>query len=259
MTLLSRYVKHVGAAIAGIAAIGATLVAPVTASAQAARAPAPARSPRDAATLDITGYWVAVVTEDWKYRMVGPAKGVYDGIPLNAEGRRVADTWDAARDRSEGQECRSYGAANIMRVPARLHIAWDDADTLRIDVDAGTQTRLFEFVPSAPAPEPSWQGASLAEWQQPAAPSPPGSGGILNVSTTRMLPGYLRENGVPYSERAVLTEYYNRMAAPNGDSLLVITTIVEDPTYLTRPYVTSQNFKRVADDTGWNPTPCSAS
>ena len=73
-----------------------------------------------------------------------------------------------------------------------------------------------------------------------------------------MRPGYLRKNGVPYSESAVLTEYYNRHIAPNGDAWLVVTTLVDDPQYLNRPHVTSSHFKKLADDSGWNPTACSA-
>src|SRR5438132_7715229 len=102
-------------------------------------------SPREAAPIDLTGYWVSVITEDWKLRMVTPKKGVYETLTLNAEGRRVADTWDPAKDEAAGEQCRSYGAANIMRVPGRLHITWENDTTLRIDTDAGTQTRLFHF------------------------------------------------------------------------------------------------------------------
>jgi hypothetical protein len=251
---------------AALAAAGGALIAPGIAAAQPPAARAAAVAPREAATLDLTGYWVAVVTEDWKYRMVTPAKGVYEGIPLTAAGRRAADGWDPARDASAGEQCRSYGAASIMRAPGRLHITWADADTLRIETDAGTQTRLLEFAmpddavaAPEPEPEPSWQGFSAAEWQRPAAQAEPGSGGILKVVTTRMRPGYLRKNGVPYGANATLTEYFNRHAAPNGDAWLVVTQVIEDPEYLARPYVSSVHFKKLRDGTGWNPTECSAS
>jgi hypothetical protein len=254
MRCTNTIARSIASAVAILAALASLLSFAGVASAQPARAPA--ATAREAATLDPTGYWVAVVTEDWKYRMAEPPKGVYDGIPLNAEGRRVADAWDQARETAAGEQCRAYGAANVMRVPGRLRIAWDDADTLRIDTDAGAQTRLLEFAPVHRAPAPSWQGLSLAEWQRPAAQSAPGSGGTLKVETTQMRPGYLRSNGVPYSEGAVLTEYYNRISAPNGDAWLVVTQVIEDPAYLSRPYVTSAHFKKLADDAGWNPTPC---
>ena len=57
----------------------------------------------------------------------------------------MADTWDPAKDEAAGEQCRAYGAANIMRVPGRLHITWQNDTTLRIDTDAGTQTRLIRF------------------------------------------------------------------------------------------------------------------
>lgn len=241
-----------------VAACGAVLGVTSEAGAQPRGGGAPAPTPREAASLDLAGYWVAVVNEDWKFRMVLPDKGVYAGIPLNAEGRRVADTWDPALDTAGGEQCRGYGAASIMRVPARLHIAWDDPDTLRIDVDAGTQTRLLEFGSVGEVLEPSWQGVSRAVWQPPATVAAPGTGGTLKVVTTGMKPGYLRKNGVPYSAEAVLTEYYNSVVAPNGDSWLVVTSVVEDPKYLSRPYVSSSHFKRLPNDAGWRPTPCSA-
>jgi len=77
--------------------------------------------------------------------MMTPAKGDYASVPLNADAARVADTWDPARDEAAGEQCRSYGAPAIMRVPGRLHITWQDDATLRIDTDAGSQTRLLRF------------------------------------------------------------------------------------------------------------------
>jgi hypothetical protein len=220
-----------------------------------------AASPREAAAIDLTGYWVSVITEDWKLRMVTPKKGVYDTLTLNAEGRRFADTWDPARDEAAGEQCRSYGAGNIMRVPGRLHITWENDTTLRIDTDAGTQTRLFHFGGSAPpSGEPSWQGYSLAEWQY--APGGRGAGptrgGSLKVITTNLRLGYVRKNGAPYSAKAIVTEYYDLNTGPNGDQWLTVTTKVEDPVYFGRPYLTSSDFKKLPDASGWNPTPCAA-
>src|SRR5439155_6288146 len=96
------------------------------------------RAARDAAAIDLTGYWVSVVTEDWKWRMVMPKKSVFDGIPLSAEGRRVGDAWDPAKDEAAGEQCRAYGAAGIMRLPTRLHITWQDANALKVETDYGT-------------------------------------------------------------------------------------------------------------------------
>src|SRR6267143_6503072 len=107
---------------------------PVGVYAQAGRGAA-APTPKGVSPSDFTGYWVSVVTEDWRYRMVTPAKGDYASVPLNDEGRKVADTWDPARDEANGNACKSYGAANIMRVPGRLHATWRDETTLQIDAD----------------------------------------------------------------------------------------------------------------------------
>src|SRR5947207_5226926 len=127
------------------------------------------RSARDRAPIDLTGYWVSYVTENWRYRMVTPAKGEYRRIPASRAALPIIDSWDPAADERAGNQCKSYGAGNIMSVPGRLHITWQDADTLRIETDAGNQTRLLRFsaspaATSASAP-PSWQGESKASWE----------------------------------------------------------------------------------------------
>ena len=189
-------------------------------------------------------------------------------LPLNPEARKIAMAWDPAKDQAEGNACRSYGAAAIMRVPSRLHIHWADDNTLQMDVDSGTQTRLFRFLADTAAATrpPDWQGYSVAEWDGiPAqelrarkAGSPPDVRAGLKVTTTRMRPGYLRKNGVPYSDSATLTEYFDRFTEPNGDQWLVVDSIVRDPRYLTQPYLTSTAFKGIPDRAGWDPTPCRA-
>ncbi len=229
------------------------------------RAGGPPPTARAAAPKDLTGYWVAVVTEHWHLRMEMPPKNDFSMLPVNAEARRVAGTWNPAQD--AGNECRAYGAAAIMRVPGRLHITWADDNTLKIETDSGTQTRLLHFAggaapASAPATQADWQGYSVANWAGTAmgrGGRTPGPAGNLGVMTTRMRPGYLRKNGVPYSENATLQEYFDRFTEPNGDSWLVVTSIITDPQYLTGPYATTNHFKKVPDNaSGWDPTPCRA-
>src|SRR5579862_5587355 len=120
----------------------------------------PAQSAQAAAPIDLTGYWVALVTEDWLYRMRTPEKGDVDSsVPFSQAARQAAMNWDPAKDEAAGEQCRAYGAAAIMRVPGRLHITWENENTLRIDTDAGTQTRMLRFggqQPPAGAP-PEWQ------------------------------------------------------------------------------------------------------
>jgi hypothetical protein len=224
------------------------------------------RGARASAPIDITGYWVSVVTEDWRFRMMTPPKGDYESVPLTPAARKIADSWDPAKDEAGGEQCKSYGAAAIMRVPGRINITWRDDNTLKIDTDAGTQTRLFHFgeAPAVPSEERSWQGRSIARWRaaqggrEGRAAGASTAGGSLSVTTTHLRPGYLRKNGVPYSENAVVTEYYNTFKEPNSDQWLIITTVVEDPQFLTQPFITSTHFKKQSDEKGWQPTPCTA-
>ena len=216
--------------------------------------PAP-QTPRAGAPVDLTGTWVSVVTEDWRWRMVTPPKGDVASIPLNAEGRKIAESWDPATDGS----CRAYGAAAIMRMPGRIRISWQDENTLKIETDAGQQTRLFTFNPAARAGAPSLQGHSVANWERP----PAGRGGPqpvawapLKVVTRNLTPGWLRRNGVPYSANAVVTEYFLRHSEGEAGEWLTVTTIVEDPAYLNQPFITSSSFRREADNSKWNPVPC---
>jgi hypothetical protein len=230
----------------------------------------PPPTARAQAPFDLTGYWVSLVTEDWRVRMFTPPKGDYSSIPLNAAGRAKADAWDPAKDEAAGEQCRAYGAPGLMRLPTRLHIAWQDDATLKVDADAGTQTRLLRFGSPQAEAEGGWQGLSVASWDAPQPPVPPSffvvitGGNLLNpavslkVVTRRLRPGYLRKNGVPYSANAVLTEYFDRYDLPGGDALLVVVQELIDPENLQTAFWTSSNFKRQSDASGWNPTPCSA-
>lgn len=220
-------------------------------------APAAARPPRAMAPIDLTGYWSAVVTQDWRWRMLVPPKGDYAGLPLTAEGRKVADSWDPAKDEAAGEQCRAFGALNVMRLPGRLHISWQDDNTLKIETDAGTQVRLLRFAPGAERGG-DWQGLSVASWETlPVRRGQPQMGRALKVVTTRARPGYLRRNGVPYSADAVMTEYVDRLDPPDAEPILVVATTIEDPRYLAQPYMVATHFTKQADATGWNPTRCS--
>jgi len=250
---------------------------------------------RAAAPYDLTGYWVSEVTEKWRYRMVVPDKGDYVQVPLNPEGRKVANAWDPARDQASGEACKSYGAAALLQVPGRLHISWQDDSTLRLDTDSGTQTRRFRFAlpqgqgapsesrggGSASSSEtPSWQGQSVATWgggeprdrrdgqggpvqdatgRLVVAPAQRKETDYLKVVTTRMRPGYLQKNGVPYSGDALLEEYFDTFSDPyTRNTWLVVTTVVTDPRYLIEPLIMHAHFKKIPDASGWDPTPCRA-
>lgn len=242
----------------------------VAAAAMAQSGPSgPPPSPKAAALIDVTGYWVSIVDEDWRWRMVTPPKGDFASVPLNAEGRKVGMQWDAVKDEAAGEQCKAYGAAGLLRLPTRVHITWADDQTLKLETDAGMQTRLFHFgpgnVPLAVDP-PQWQGVSVASWEKERlvrgfAPvfGPPGAGkgGGLKLVTTRMRAGYLRKNGVPYSANARLTEFFDRIEV-DGLSYLIVATVVDDPQYLSDTFITSEQFRLEADGSKWNPTPCKA-
>jgi hypothetical protein len=237
-------------------------------------APTPAPLAKAAAPIDVTGYWVSVVNKEWRFRMVIPAKGDFfgpiGGIPINAEARRVAEAWDPAKDEAAGEQCKGFGAAGLMRVPERLRIGWQDDNTMKVETDAGMQTRVLHFGAAPPRGRPSWQGDSVARWLGLPAPETAGRGSVttqgtrvpgyasFEVVTTNMRPGYLRRNGVPYSANASMTEYWNVFKEPDGTDWLVIAATVVDPTYLQMPYETSPAFKREPDGSKWDPSPCSA-
>ena len=249
------------AVVSSFLALG--LMAPSSLAAQGGRAggpPVPGQPPsaQSAAPIDLTGYWVSIVNEDWRWRMVTPPKGDFPGLPLNQEGQRAANAWDPATDGS----CLAYGAAGLMRMPGRLHITWDPDDTLKIETEAGAQTRHLAFG-TARSQGNDWQGVSVATWDRPAAAlrgfaigRGGAAGASLKVVTTKAKPGYLMRNGVPYGANATFTEYYDLLQIQGGDTLLVVTVEVVDPQYLSQPYWYSVHFKKQADATGWTLRPC---
>jgi hypothetical protein len=256
------------------------------------------RTGRQLAPVDLTGTWVSVVTEDWRWRMVTPPKGDVASIPVNAEGRKAAASWNPEADAAAGNACKAFGAGGIMRQPGRLRISWQDDQTLKLEFDAGTQTRLLLFDPARrSAAERTLQGFSMAQWEGPGVGAGPvgdgrndtrvtgggllsrdlpggGGGGLrggppprqqsqitrggdLRVVTTNLREGYLRKNGVPYSEQATVTEYIHRLPVhPNGDNWLHVVTVVDDPRYLTQPFYTSTSFRLEPNDASFKPTPC---
>ena len=240
---------------------------------QAARPPrAASPTPRELAPIDLTGFWVSVVTEDWRYRMVMPLKGDYGSVPLNAAGHKAADAWTP----DQAGRCEAFGAAAVMRAPGRIHITWEDDSTLKIETEAGAQTRRIRFGSSAAAPTAaSWQGLSVATWDPPPDVIDvlrtggfdrldAGQGAAarravwtpLKVITTNLRAGWLRPNGVPYSAQAAVTEHFMRFAVPEAGEWLTVRTVVDDPAYLVQSFLTSTNFKREADGSKWSPKPC---
>ena len=267
--------------------------------------PAPPANAKAGAPIDLTGYWTAVVTEDWHVRMLTPSKGDFGSgvagtienpgvgfvgagpnpaaqgnIPYNAAAAQTAMKWDPAKDEAEGNACKAYGAPGIMRMPTHLHITWQDENTMKLEADYGTQTRLFHFgppategrlnysnatlVPARPSKleppggvEPSVQGFSIAQWTIMGGTGDFERGGNLKVATSRLKPGYYWKNGMPYTGNAAVTEYFRTMELPDRSQWIRYTQIVDDPEYLTQPWIVNYAFRKLPDGSKWNPTPCS--
>ena len=239
----------------------ATLAVTVPAYAQPPPAPPDTRSPRERAPIDLTGQWVAVVDEDWRWRMVTPPVGDTSSLPVNDRARAAAAAWDLERDKAEGNLCKAFAGPGLIRQPTRIRIDWEDDDTLRLEFDAGRQVRRLEFTSQAPI-ERALQGYSEARWSRQTqsrgvfGQRTPPEGGSLVVRTTQLTGGYLRPNGVPFSERTTVKEFFNTFTLPDAGAWLILTMVVDDPEYLTTELVVSSQFKKEASRGGWNPRPC---
>jgi hypothetical protein len=156
-----------------------------------------------------------------------------------------------------------------LRVPTRLNITWADDNTLKVEMDAGSQTRLFHFNPPTPRPaEKTLQGYSVATWETGARGFPGGGGGrggpggpgaparpqwgSLNVVTTNLSGGFLLSSRSLYSENAVLTEYFSKHTDFGQDYFTVTAQIQDGP--ITR--VTSSTFKKEPNGSKFSPGPC---
>ena len=269
---------------AALVIVALCLCASPTALAQGRGRGAAPVTARASAPIDLTGYWAAVLTEDWHVRMYTAARGDFgsgppgqvaqvvtgrlgvganpatDGnIPYNLKGAQAAMTWDPDKDEAAGRQCLAYGAPGIMRQPTHLHVSWADDNTLKIEADFGTQTRLLRFATTGELPAPSLQGHSVASWiTMGGGGGQEGfqKGGALRVITARLTPGYYWKNGMPYSGSAVLKENFFVLDLPNGDRWLTLAQQVDDRDYLTEPYVVNYHFKKLPDGSTWKPTPC---
>lgn len=258
MTSAPPHSRVVRAAVVCLATLAMTVaLAPARAQQNAPRS----ASARAGALIDVTGQWVSVITEDWRWRMITPPKGDTASVPLNPAGRKVADAWNLAADRARGDLCKAFGPPGLVRQPGRIRISWEGDNTLLLEFDAGMQARRFHFDTRTPAAR-SVQGHSQAKWfRQPQSRGIFGRGaaavgGSLEAVTTNMRAGYLRPNGVPYGEGAVVKEFFDTFTLPEDGSWLIVTSVVSDPEYLTQEFVLSSQFRKVTDTSKWSPRPC---
>ena len=280
------------AAVSALFLIFVVIGIAVPAEAQRGQPAGPPPTAKSAAPIDLTGYWTAVITEDWHTRMLtaprgdfgtgaagavalpgetpigtGPNPAAQGSIPYKPKGAQAAMAWDPSKDEAEGNQCKAYGAPGVMRGPTHLHITWLDDNTLKIEADYGMQTRLMHFpppphggqmnfvagiyvppeVPTIAPPngtEPGWQGYSIAAWWTNLGGR--GNferGGSLKVTTTHLKPGYYWKNGMPYSGGAIMTEHFRVHKELDNSERIVFSQMIEDPQYLTQPYIVTYHFK----------------
>ena len=264
-------IRSIARLIGGLAVVAA-LVGVVGASLTAQAPAAPPPQELEPENLDLAGYWVSIVNESYRWRMVTPPPGDFASLPLNDEGERVGNLWTPALDGS----CMAYGMGGLMRMPTRLHLTWVEDDVLQIETDAGMQTRRLYFNAAAAASQPSLQGRSIAEWENtggggggggrrgggpPPVPAAPEFGSLM-VRTDNLTGGWIRRNGAPYSDQATVVEHFDNFVSPTDNvNWLVVTQILTDPMYINGEYITSSHFRREAGPDGpvpanWDPTPC---
>jgi hypothetical protein len=157
-------------------------------------------------------------------------------LPINDATRMRADTWDAEQWTMVEHLCHAHPLDYAPRGPSQMRI-WSDVDPLTQGVSAW-HTIISYMLPERTIymdgrPHPpewaahTWQGFSTGEWV----------GDMLKVTTTHLKEGYFRRNGLARSEKATVTEYFIRYP-----TTLTLVTIVEDPVYLTEPFIITSDW-----------------
>jgi hypothetical protein len=193
------------------------------------------------AQFDLSGRWTPLYHEDELERTdPGPSVGDYLGFPINEAERRRADSWDVSLVSLLEHQCIPHPASYSMRGPTTLNISTrKDPVTGQIIayVIEGTYGRATRTIWMDGRPHPSefalhtWAGFSTGVWE----------GDTLTVETTHLKAGYLRRNGINHTDEVKVTEHFNL-----HDRYLTLTSIREDPAYLTEPLIQTENWV-------WNP------
>jgi hypothetical protein len=187
--------------------------------------------------VDFSGEWSPLYHEDAPERLPGPELGDYTELPINAAARMRADSWDADRiSVVEQYQCRPHGSDYSMRGLGNLRV-WKEIDqttqkiiAFHTHMLAWDSERTIYMDGRQHPPEyaaHTWQGFSTGVWES----------NMLTITTTHLKENYIRRNGVPRSDQAIVTEHWTR----HGD-YLAVTTVIDDPVFLTEPLVRSDNW-----------------
>jgi hypothetical protein len=190
-----------------------------------------------AAQVELSGSWAARNHEDAMERGPGPYAVDYTGVPLNEDARDRALGFSASQLGMIERQCGLYPPHYVALGPFGMKMwnesdpvsgetiawkvgAWEDRFTTTIWMDGRPH-------PSSSAPHPPG-GFTTGAWE----------GDTLVAYTTHMRAGVVRRNGVPNSDQTTMTSYFFR----NGD-LLTLLIVIDDPVYLTEPYMITKNFQ----------------
>ncbi len=191
---------------------------------------------------DISGEWANLLHEDVNHRNDaiggGPRIGDYTGLPINDAARMKADSWDASIETQHERQTIFAPAAYWARGGGGMRISKvvDEATQQLVaykifrSAAGAAITRMIWMDGRQHPPEyaaHTWEGFSTGRWE----------GAMLTVTTTHVKAGYIQRNGVPASDRAIITDHIVR----HGD-VLTIVSVVDDPIFLEEPFVRSTNW-----------------
>jgi hypothetical protein len=188
------------------------------------------------AQVDLSGSWQSKNHEDALERGAGPNPADFTAIPFNESGRAKALSYSQSELSMPERICAFYSQWHLMvgtfgmkiwnetdpvtgRTIAWVVGAWEDRAAMTIWMDGRPH-------PSRNAPH-SQEGFTTGVWEN----------NILTATTTHMLTGYLRRNGVMTSPEATMTTHFIK----HGD-MLTVASQLEDPVYLTEPYYITRTF-----------------
>jgi cyclase len=192
---------------------------------------------------DIAGEWMHPsagaggfgVFEDVMDRGAGPDPGQWLGIPFNDAGRLKAQTWNSGWQSIPEHQCEPHSVMYQLWGPGTLTIRKEYDSSRRViayRLDGTYGIDRIIWIDGRPHPPAdalySYPGFSTGKWD----------GDSLLVETTHFKPSYIRRNGAVLSEKARMLERFARRGI-----YLIHTMVVEDPVYLTEPFVRTTEYQ----------------